>query len=324
VRRYIAFADDMPLTQAEKKWLAEEIREAVRKGITEHVGISHKTSPSALRRLVAWAKEWGVLGAAATFIMGIVGASIVVLLFALTEWNRVTEFRIRTEDKLGNIGTKLQKLETDLVSLRAFISASQPGIAQNQKAAKELLAQAKQKLIPPIPESAVEQAGKNFIEASKSEPKAWGIALEFLSYRSSLNMVYRPAGSIVPLTPGATWKYHLPSVQGRPMYTFAHTSRAGVPHNEAARCDRIGVDQNVDTPTGAAWLFIVGGAARIDGEQIRNAAFTGVEVHYSGGPLILENVMFIDCTFVFENVEPAHQLAESILASAKVDFRNAA
>ena len=67
------------------------------------------------------------------------------------------------------------------------LAAEHPLVPQNQAAAKELLAQAKQKLIPPIPKPVVEQAGKIFVEAARTDPKAWEVASDFMNYRSILN-----------------------------------------------------------------------------------------------------------------------------------------
>jgi hypothetical protein len=44
-----------------------------------------------------------------------------------------------------------------------------------------------------------------------------------------------------------------------------------------------------------------------------------------GKPLILENVVFFNCTFVLDNNEPVRQLGEHLLASAEtVSFRHGA
>ena len=60
----------------------------------------------------------------------------------------------------------------------------------------------------------------------------------------------------------------------------------------------------------------------IDGKRIRHVVFDNVEIHYSGKPLILEDVTFINCAFVLENTEPGRKLGEEILASSPVNFRD--
>ena len=54
--------------------------------------------------------------------------------------------------------------------------------------------------------------------------------------------------------------------------------------------------------------------------QVRNVVFEGVEIHYSGRPVILQNVIFINCTFSIEHDDAGERLAESILDSATVNF----
>ena len=67
---------------------------------------------------------------------------------------------------------------------------------------------------------------------------------------------------------------------------------------------------------------MTGGAVNLDGEDIRHVIFNGVEIHYTGKPVKLENVTFVDCKFVIENTKPARKLSETILASAdNVNFK---
>ena len=53
----------------------------------------------------------------------------------------------------------------------------------------------------------------------------------------------------------------------------------------------------------------------------RSVFFEDVEVHYSGSPIILTNVTFINCTFVMDNGTNARALGLTLLASAKITFR---
>ena len=50
-----------------------------------------------------------------------------------------------------------------------------------------------------------------------------------------------------------------------------------------------------------------------------------VEIHYSGKPLILQNVALMNWEFAFENTEPSRNLSESMLAAKEtVSFRTGA
>jgi hypothetical protein len=50
---------------------------------------------------------------------------------------------------------------------------------------------------------------------------------------------------------------------------------------------------------------------------VRNATIT-----YSGGPLRLENVSFVNCSFILTDAPAARRLGQTILQSAPVNFTN--
>ena len=76
---------------------------------------------------------------------------------------------------------------------------------------------------------------------------------------------------------------------------------------------------NLGNKTGNRSILFLGGAIRIDGLLIRHVVFRNVEIHYDGVPVILEDVMFVNCRFVFLNNRPnTRTLGEQILTSTKV------
>jgi hypothetical protein len=54
--------------------------------------------------------------------------------------------------------------------------------------------------------------------------------------------------------------------------------------------------------------------------DIAHVIFVGVEVHYSGLPVRLADLLFVNCTFVFDNVDRSRMLAESIITFQSVNF----
>jgi len=50
--------------------------------------------------------------------------------------------------------------------------------------------------------------------------------------------------------------------------------------------------------------------------------FGGVEIHFAGKPVIIEDIVFRNCKFVMENPEPSRKREEKLLPSEKIDFRN--
>ena len=57
---------------------------------------------------------------------------------------------------------------------------------------------------------------------------------------------------------------------------------------------------------------------KLDGVRWKNFTFENVEVEYDGGPVILEGVRFVNCTFVMKDTAHAEQLADLVLGEAAV------
>jgi hypothetical protein len=49
--------------------------------------------------------------------------------------------------------------------------------------------------------------------------------------------------------------------------------------------------------------------------------FQGVEIHYLGGPLALDDVTFVNCAFVLSNDPNGRAFALAVLSKPAVDFQ---
>jgi len=165
----------------------------------------------------------------------------------------------------------------------------------------------------------VNSAGKRVVDESRENPGAWPAALALLNYRSSANPVR--VVNTVPVPPGSKTRYGIPGVFGRPAAELSEIPY-GVAPEDAARFEAIGRDLNQQLQFGATELILTGGAVTIDDQYVRHVVFDGVEVHYAGGPLKLEDVVFTNCTFVFGNTQAARKLGHALLRSSRVDFEN--
>jgi len=61
----------------------------------------------------------------------------------------------------------------------------------------------------------------------------------------------------------------------------------------------------------------VGGTVYLDDERMRKVIVQNSVIEYDGGPLLLENVYFVNCTFDIRETPKDKQLGTSILASAE-------
>jgi len=285
----------MAFSPENEKWILSQIHEAIH--------------PTGWRKVGYFLRAWGVLGLVVTAFVGIVAIAVTM---GVTAFNRVEQnaiFRQHTEDRLGRI-------EESLIGLRALIASSQPTRKQNQDAAKEILAEARQKAIPAISALIVEQAGKSFIEAARTEPKAWDVALDFVAYRSGLAGRDLPKGNF-NFSGNTTIN---PTVVVGEYSVFLSGQMSGGP----AILERIGA--NLPRPCYSAMLKIVGeqnlehngpAVLRLDGTRLENVIAVNLSIEYSGGPMILRNVYFVNCTF--SSVKPSEgsrQFASTLLASA--------
>jgi hypothetical protein len=263
----------------------DQIRILMRDALVEH-------SRTKLNQL----KSWSPLGVA-----------VAIALFAITQWNTETIFRTHT-------GDRLDKIEGDLISMRALVAASQPERSQNQNAAKELIAQARAKVIPPIALSAVAEAGESFIEAAGTNAHAWSVAVVFVQYRSILNE---------SVLSGYHW-LKLEKPDRREIEGF-HGNQIFVTAETIPCVDGIG-EAHIGPPNSnrcsAYMLFVGGEVPALDGNHFKNTIFQKVRISYTGGPLTLENVAFVNCTFNLPRPDPRiMQLASAVLKSTDITIK---
>ena len=144
------------------------------------------------------------------------------------------------------------------------------------------------------------------------------MASRFLAYRSKLNSFEFPIESVVR-SPAAATEFEVGSPPNSETPKFFNFG-GNVPQKNAFRAERISAPRPNKTELGKAFFMVLGGAVILDDMRYVHTVMTNVEVHYSGGPVILMDVIFVNCKFVFENVSNAHLLADGILHSTHIDF----
>jgi len=217
---------------------------------------------------------------------------------------------------LLSVNSKVGEIQVLLAAQRLDKAASQPDLRTSPREAKKAVEDAiKTNTI--LPAKLISDAGKSFASASAKNPEAWPVLTTLMDYRSHLNglvFVFPPTGAVPEDT-----EFELNPVPGkdRPIIAFV---RNGVPIQDAARLEKIGKPTNPNVKVGPVHLIARGGAFNLDGWNIAHVIFFGTEVHYSGAPIILEDVLFVNCTFVFDNADRSRSLAEKITSSEFVTF----
>lgn len=197
-------------------------------------------------------------------------------------------------------------------------NAANPTDPENIKETEVVLSRAEKANLRLKPD-VVEKAAAKFLEAAGSSKSAWGVAIAFAEYRSTLT-------NEPPLPPlnkhpeADTWYgYSIPHGELSPV--FSHYGI--VPISRAAIFDKIGVNRNPG-PIGDAFLVGVGGTLYLDDTQARKAILRGTTIFYEGGPVELDDVYFVDCKFVINQSPNGLALAQALLkASPSVSFRRA-
>jgi hypothetical protein len=291
--------DEMPLklTKDDKDWILGEIRDA--------------TNPQGWRKALRVLREVAPLGGILTVVLALIAIVVALGIGVVNRREVEATFRGRTEEKLSSI-------ERQLIDLRVLVASSQPTNRQNQDAAREVLAEAAQKTIPLIPPPVVERAGKSFIDASISSPGAWGVATEFLAYRSKLNgfefRLPEPRDRFsLPKT-----SYYVLAADNNPKSPTFFSFGGNVPQQDAFRAEPI--DKPVPNEAEFGWrsFLIAGGAIKLDGMRYAHVVMTDVEIYYNGGPVILADVVFVNCRFVLGNDDRGRQLAQQILENSRL------
>jgi hypothetical protein len=274
--------DDMPLNETDKAWIREAIRDA-----------NKSQGWGAFKRFV---KDWSGFGAAVT-----------ILVFAATQWTAYVEFRTTTTDAIKGINRRLDS-SADVSRLEKITLL--PIDKSGAEAARKVITDAKTASLN-IPTDVVQSVGQKLVEASAIEPAAWQATAAFLDYKSSMNGTAFPVPSLsqwkeVPLPLGPNSGRDLPG--GPPPRAFIKGKAPTL--DTAAVFELIGTDVNDGQ---GEEILLAGGTVGLDGIHMRKVVLRGVHVIYNGGPIQLENVIFVDCVFEMKYGRNTQNLALAAL-----------
>ena len=289
------------LNEDNQNWVREEIRRAI--------------NPNGWKKTANWLRYWSLTGTCIAIFVALVTIVITLGIFATNRVSQESEFRGATQTRLTNIETRLGGIETSLLALRAAQAANLPRDKENIAEAKAILDTAKQSAIR-LPTNVVEQSGKNLIEAASKEPAAWDAAVRFAEYRSYLNTFNQ---SVFPsATKSTTTEYLVTTPPGYPPPSF---SVAGLVRTEqAARFNPIGQGLKTNTEYGNSFIIVTGGGLVLDGYEFRSVVLQNAHIVYRGGPLQMQNVYFIGCTFDLVPGTNGKKMVAAILSSPAISL----
>ncbi len=231
---------------------------------------------------------------------------------------------------LGGISALLFNMNGEIAKLRLpqrlEQSAITPQNPKSQTQAVSILKEA-QRTATTLPESYVQRAGTRFVEVSQTDSSAWQVALEFVSYRSSLNVNSLDVGTArdiatTPLNADLETHYELSLLpKGYSIGTI--TVGGDVPSEQAATMYKLTSNPpDYKSSRGKQVILIEGGAVELDQMFMRHVVIRNATVFYSSAPMVLQDVVFVHCVFVMENKPDARTLALSVLAESSVSFHS--
>lgn len=299
----VATDEDMALRKEDREWISEEIRRSAEELATK----IETLRPHGWKRALYLLREWGVLG---SFITAFVALGAL----AMNQWsaanNRLAEERVFRENTDG----RLDRIESDMSTLKTMIAASQPLNKSSQGIVKQAIADARNTKIE-IPSDVVERAGDSFLDAAPKSDGAWDVALQLAAYRSSRARLPE-TGPTIPAPSTGPRHYDLQKPWEDAPTPQITLSEEIVSVAQSAKLGFIGDDVDIWGTTGPKFLILRGGTTKLDDMKIRNAIFVKVQVYYDGGPVDLAGVTFIDCTFSMTNKQSARELARAIIAGS--------
>jgi hypothetical protein len=171
----------------------------------------------------------------------------------------------------------------------------------------------------------------SFVKSSTPEisQAAWRVTTQLSDYRSFLNSQHGPnTADATAIKPPGVWAFEvnaraLPNAPDVIIGVLFLPNEPIVAGSEAAMFVKIGEENKI---TSAPRLWIVegkGAEISLDGYHVRNSIVKDAHIVYNGGPLILENVYFVNCVFDVKHTDTGSQFTQAIITSSPSSFKTA-
>jgi hypothetical protein len=312
--------EEMKLRDEDKEWFAGEIERQLSEVVDSF-------EPHGWRRLVHLLREFGPIIGTFSFVLALIAIIITVGIFATNRVSQESEFRRTTVQQFKTIDQRLSTIETSIATIRLNQISSIPASPQSIREARGIIAESK-KSGTLIPDSVIKQVGTSFLKASKASPTVWEAALDFVSYHTVLNRNIAAVGSadqiaVTKVDPTLVSEYHVLSPP--PGYQFPRATTGGdVPIDRAATIHSLTeAAPTLGQSRGKEVILMEGGGLVLDNTLLKNVVIRNATIFYSGGPVSLQNVIFVNCTFVLPNEAHPRDFATLVLNQGAITFTNA-
>jgi hypothetical protein len=223
----------------------------------------------------------------------------------------------RINERLTEMGTRIGKLEgrfeqlDELQQIQHSSAVIQPGSGASPKAIGDAASRLKQENIflprTPVTETAKSLAQKAPTDASGT---SWIALSQILEYISFLNKQSSPLQILKPFVGKDTFIYLPHGWTGQHAW-FGSSTYPDVP--QFVPIDW-GLASNEGVHEGPSFLVLSGAPLILDGYLMKRVILVNVEITYDGGPLQMENVYFVNCTFNIKPTVRSKNLAIAMLS----------
>ena len=231
---------------------------------------------------------------------------------------------------MGSLQSDIQYIKGELTGIQLKRVSTDPADPQSIKDTQNVLQVAQSNKVS-LSTDAIADAGRKFVSATKNNPDAWDAVSALLNYRSFLNAPHSPDIHIhfVP-APRGTQLTALANIHGEGSLTFQMSwPNELVPINQAFIYQPIGATPpslpgNPAQTQGHSYILVRGstgpGKIILDGMHLKNVILRDLRISYSGGPIVLENVYFVNCTFEIDRQSHGQELVNRILSGPATTF----
>jgi hypothetical protein len=181
---------------------------------------------------------------------------------------------------------------------------------------------------PKLAETVALHVMKIAIQENQWPEQALQAAMAISSYISFLNAGYSAPIKSKPFIPGTrkmtTPLDHFIRDPKKQSALIITSGLENVKDEDAAVIERIGDGHEFEKGYGSAVYLISGynGYLLLDGLYFKNIVFQELSIAYQGGPLVLINVRFIDCTFDVSGTAAGLLLLEAVTKFLTLTFKN--
>jgi hypothetical protein len=253
--------------------------------------------------------------------------------------NSVTQGMQPFNEKISNINERLATISANIELLKPTAKNKLPQlIRQNLTAHKDselglktvtaLASQAQEQKVDADPKQ-IGEAGNvltsmQSLFTQKGNSDAWNALSGLLSYYSTLTSIPLPPGKPVSVS---DVDYDFGGTNGKVLYGRIGFGGGLVPIDQAAIGEHIvNPKRNPNVKEGPHTVMFMGLSQDetfiLDQHHLKNMVLVNVTIEYHGGPVILENVYFINCIFRLSQQLNCVSFSHSLFASNPVTFSN--